>query len=433
VEKGKKNIDQTINESFNNQESDFNDYSWSEVKNKLDSRQTVDKVIFNALKPQSDQLPDAAWQEMNDALDIETVWKRLEKRPRRRPFIFWWRAAGILILIGLLTLPFSMLFDNNSKDNPSRKQSKIELTDLDQTSLNLIDSDFKSSEIASSNSKEDTVISYSIQNLSSKDSYMESNPLNKDLEQSINVQPQQSVKHKELWLVDKLDIKKISSIDYPIENPSVIKIDSNYIKNVEDSRKKFTVGFISSISNTWISDADSRLGMKKNSLIFNDIVFSPATGVYFEYRAGDKFGLLTEVFINSIVKSRLNLYQNGNLKKKETQLEYFTTSVLASTYFPIKKSSLSLSGGVYMSLLKRSSIKIDDVITDINSNYAPIDFGFKADLSHFFNVNRFKFSYGINASYGVSNIFLSTENLPNSLNETHNILLGLNIKLGYQF
>ena len=233
-------------------------------------------------------------------------------------------------------------------------------------------------------------------------------------------------------LIARINPREITPIKWTIENQCTLEVDSTLFIIKKENFSKWNIGIIGAYANTWVSDADTRLGFKENSLIFNDIVFTPVLGAYAEFRINKKFGLSSEIFFNSIIRSRINLFEEGNLIKKETELEYFNTSLLATKYFPLKKSSINLSAGVYLSFLKRSLIKSDGVITTINSNYTPLDYGFKLDLSQQVRLKSFTLSYGLNANYGIANIFSGTSHLPSDLNETHNVVIGANIKLGYQ-
>lgn len=421
-----KNIDQLINESFQSTDFDFDNSSWENVKDKLDASTTVDKVVYSALNPTDSQLPDSAWENMNDALDIETVWKRLEKRPKRKRFIFWWKIAAIAILLFLITDQSNNNFLEGNTNNYiadgeiSNNLTVSEIVKQEHKSLqdnsNIVEFLSKNNTITYSNIEPDqTFITSKSESIIGIETLGDINNFETEI---VKIKPK-NIKHIETNR-DILVGGLINDLDPLIFSPNISRL---------------TIGIVGEIDNTWILDVETRLGYSKNSLVYNDFSIMPSYGVYLDYKIRPNLTICSEVFVNSIMQTKNNLYINGGLTKKETNLEYIKSTFSISKGINInklkKESYLQFSGGVYFSYLKRSFVKYDNVITKINSDYKLFDYGLRLGISYNFCFNRINLSYGLQTAYGLNNVF-NGGNMPSYLNNTRNISYGVNLKLGYR-
>jgi len=435
----KKNIDQLINESFKNDNFDFDNFDFDTIKNKLDKSTTVDKVVFTAMNPVSSQLPNEAWENMNDALDIETVWKRLEKRAKRKPFILWWKVAILAVVLSLISYhqssnQYSSFLVNHSvlSENFNQKVSNSEKFNVP------IKKKVKSKEsliinnIKNNNQKQliNCVLPKNKINKISKNKNFKNKTIIIENKSSSTVDD----KHR-LDKITKISPKTIIFIDTDTEKEfkQIVKYsDSSFLTQ---KTKKFEIGLVGEINNTWISDVDTRLGYSKSSLIYNDFSFASSYGLYLDYSITSKLSVGTEIFINSNMKTKNNLYKNSELTKKETNLEYYKSALFLSKALSLsvlkKNGTIIFLGGVYFSYLKRSAIKYNNVITKINKGYKLFDYGLKTGIYHKIDFNRINLSYGLQATYGLNNIFVD-DKIPSYLNLTRNIAYGLNVKLGYR-
>jgi hypothetical protein len=425
----KKNIDRIIKESFQSEDFDFENSSWGNIENKLNTSTSIDKIVYSAFNPEPTQLPKGAWEDMNDALDIETVWKRLGKRSKRRPIVFWWKVAGVLLLFFLFGYKINHLYSPFVKYKQIaqrefiQNKSKVENSEKTEVNKTVIETNSTPQEDKTKVSRvNNSTLSFNniiddIVNINKKESINGWESLRNNL-----------TVRKEIEII-KLEEIKLHSIR--LENTYDIE-DNNDFLLLPRKKHKFILGVVGEIDNTWILDVETRLGYSKNSLVYNDFSLAPSYGVFLDYKISSRCTFGSEFFISSIMQTRNNLYQSGVLTKKETDLEYFKSTFSFSKAIVVKKNkTLQLSSGLYCSYLKRSMVKYDNVINNINSGFKFFDYGFIIGLSHHIDLKRFRFSYGIRSTYGLNNIFES-ESTPTYLNNTRNITYGLNFKLGYK-
>lgn len=442
----KKNIDQLINESFQNTEFNFEDSSWNDIKNKLDNTTTVDKVVYSALNPESSKLPDVAWESMNDALDIETVWNRLAKRPKRRFIAFWWKLAGVALLFLITT--YGLINFNDNKTPSISSNTIIKTNKIDnKKSETIISQNIKTNRI--DNKKTITKVP---QNVTSNKLSVKKNKINSGQNTNL-INPKQNSKNiHELSKQDNQYVEfenteaiiKIKSNNITLLALSPIEAELQFSNNSFDSltfspSSKLAIGLIVLTENTWVSDSYTRSGFSKNSLIFNDLVFTPTIGVFAKYNLKNNYALNTEFYINSVQKTRNNLFIDGDLTKREIKIEYIKTNISISKMIPIgyenKLHYLDLSTGIYLSYLKKSSLSYygRNVSSVEIPDYANIDYGLTFNIGHQINLKKFIFGYGLHTNYGLNNIFNGNIETPKLFNQTRNFAYGIQLKFGYKF
>jgi hypothetical protein len=430
----KKNIDQIINESFQSSDFDFDSSSWDNVKSKLDTSSSVDKIVYSAMNPTaSSNLPEGAWDNMKDALDIETVWKRLEKRTKRRPILFWWKVAGVAILLSLISyeLNYKTRLVDDYQNGVNRKVTSNKTIPKNVNEIIRQSIPVKAPDIKVSKKEE----VYYQNNIDSKD--YRARDLVAVLGEDIDIDKEKTAAShsKIINEIDRVRSNSFKTIDLFFDKSVVGLADYSDSIVLPDTKSRLTIGIVGELNNTWISDVETRLGYSKSSLVYNDFSISPSYGFYVDYKINPGLIVSSEMFVNSIMVTKNNLYRNGELTKKETDLEYFKSSLFVSKNIEMNKlkvgNSLRFSGGGYFSYLKRSFIKYNNVITKLNRGYKLFDYGLKAGISHNLDFKRINFSYGVETTYGLNNVF-DGEETPSYLNTTRNISYGFNIKLGYR-
>ncbi len=439
--KKRKNIDQIINESFSSIEEEFDFSSWDNVAKKLEITDTIDKIVLKAFEPTPQELPNEYWIDMNDSLDIETVWKRLEKHPKRRPFIFWWKVAGWLLLIGLFTgqlINYSKL-SNNTPIIANIQHKKDVSNEKLKNKNQIVTSDNQKKNVKSLNKKTNYKINQE-KEVNSKKTTSQKKSTNKSAKR-----PTTRTKNKILtgknnnssYIIDPIKVRKIETL--PTQQDKLTQlIKTNSIDNIPYlSTRRFTIGIIGIVDNTWISDSDTRLGFSQNSLVYNNIVFSPSIGVFINYDLKRNNSINSELFLNSTQKTVNNLFIEGELTRKESKIEYFKSNFLIAKNVPFGKRTINavqFSAGGYIAFMRKSSIHYfkNSGVTSKSTNYKSFDYGVVASISHQINLRRFVFNYGIHSSYGFNNIFKGSTNIPSYLNKTHNINYGAHLKLGYK-
>lgn len=477
--KGKKHIDDLINEVFT--ESSFNNdaQGWSDISERLTEKTTIDSAVFKAFEETQSELPIGAWGDMNDSLDIDTVWNRLASRRKRKPIIYWWKVAGVFVLLGILT---GQLYNySNQPNNTTGTRTKIAESAHNQNvetsenkthssakntanssgqdsntsnhdkgkgresttanSINNTSSNFNYQVVSNTNSIDNSVIntvSNSITQIATNNS-----DLNNGNNSRVVVKEDQSenntLSSKEITPpqgpIDKLTIKPVHRIESE-ENPRlVIGDDSMEQPLVPFRRKRFTIGVLGTFDNTWILDATTREGFSETSLVSNEISFGSSYGIYLDYSLPRHFSLSADFYLNSKLNTINYFYDGGNYIKRETNLEYYKFVLQANKNISFgrrKINSFHSGFGAYYSILNNEIDQLG-VYTENKNYYRNADFGLKLELGHQIDINHFIVSYGIHLDHGMYNIFKGTAEINSTLNKTNNLSSGGYLRLGFRF
>lgn len=450
MSKDKKHIDDIINESFSDASFDNDVKGWSDISERLNNKSTIDNVVFKAYEETEDGLPDGAWSDMNDSLDIDTVWKRLAKRKKRKPVLLWWKVAGVIVATGILISQlnnYSALLNNtNIKttiiEDPNHN-SKIE-TSVNKTNSSSTNSSINIERNITSSLKKDNIDSTSkiVNSINNETHNYQIIPLK-------NKESNNSLELKEEFLNENNTSSKPEIIPTQSLNDSLLNKLLNNIKNeknttltmfkdsleksiVESKRKKFTVGLSGTVSNTWILDATTREGFSETSLVSNESSFGSSYGVYLDYSLARNFSISADFYINSSLNTRNYIYKEGNYITRDLKLEYYKFVIQANKNILLdsrKINTLHIGIGGYYALLNdqnnilRKTIKTKNVFLNR-------DYGVKIELGHHINFKRFLIGYGMHLDYGLPNIFKETEKINSSLNATNTFETGCYLRLG---
>ena len=450
MSKDKKHIDDFINESFSDASFDNDVNGWSIISDRLNKKSTIDNVVFKAYEETQAELPDGAWSNMNDSLDIDTVWKRLAKRKKKKPVLLWWKVAGVIVLIGILIgqlYNYSALLNNTNIKTTiiedSNHNIKIE-TSVNKTNSSSTNSSINIEKNITSSLKEENIDSTSkIVN------YINNKTHNYQIIPIKNKENNNSLELKEKFLNTKNTSSKPEIISTEDLNGSLLKKLLNNIKNeknatltifkdsieksiVQSKRKKITVGLSGTASNTWIIDATTREGFSETSLVANELSFGSSYGVYLDYSLAKNFSISADFYINSSLNTRNYIYNEGNYVTRDIKIEYYKFVIQANKNILLdsrKINTLHIGIGGYYALLKdqnnilRKTIKTKNVFLNR-------DYGVKMELGHHINFKSFLIGYGMHMDYGLPNIFKETEKINSSINLTNTFETGFYLRLG---
>jgi hypothetical protein len=419
-----RNIDDLINESFSDDFGDFDPESWGELNSRLEaSPKGIDKLVFEAHIPVESVPDDSVWEGIQDALDVQTVWERIQQKWISTIKYGWYKIACLFLLFILSSYPLDKNQDyfkaSNSVIAKNELNSSIGLEVVQKNDRKLL---------VSNSTVTDTVGNPLTNSLNSENgSYRNSTNKFETAKQN----PQLPI-IPELNF-DRIELTKAIIRQTHLNTSSALLLAANSAKSNEinnsESDQKWVLGTFAEINDTWIMDPETRSGFLENSLVYNDISFAPSFGVFVNYNINQNYTLRSDVYINSRLKTRNNLYRSGKLVSKETELTYFKTSLNLGKKL---KKKFSVYAGPYFSYLRTSNIKFDQVITEYNSSFSSIDYGIQLNLNREHKINDFYLAYGLNSSVGINNIFDGL-NKPAYLNQTRNFTIGLNLRLGYNF
>lgn len=450
MSKEKKHIDDIINESFSDASFDNDVKGWSDISERLNNKSTIDNVVFKAYEETQSELPDGAWSDMNDSLDIDTVWKRLAKRKKRKPILLWWKDAGVIVAIGILIgqlYNYSALLNNTNIKTTiiedSNHNSKVK-TSVNKTNSSSTNSYINIERNITSSLKKDNIYSTSkIVNSINNETH------NYQLIPIKNKKKNNSLELKEEFLNANNTSSKPEIIPTQSLNDSLLKKLLNSIKNeknatltmfkdsleksiVESKRKKITVGLSATVSNTWILDATTREGFSETSLVSNESSFGSSYGVYLDYALAKNFSISADFYINSSLKTRNYIYNEGNYITRDLKLEYYKFVIQANKNILLdsrKINTLHIGIGGYYALLNDQNNILRKTIKTKN-DFLNRDYGVKIELGHHINFKSFLIGYGMHLDYGLPNIFKETEKINSNLNVTNTFETGCYLRLG---
>lgn len=196
---------------------------------------------------------------------------------------------------------------------------------------------------------------------------------------------------------------------------------------------KFTGGFITSFRNTWLLNRETLDGLRSESLSTTEIVVFPDAGLSFNYLLNKRLSLQADAFLYSGTGQGYQEYIFGRYSRKKIVLRY-STIVLSVKYTTADggnisdRSSINLSAGGYISFLHNADQRINTDIRKVSSCYRKIDFGTRLSgelelhLSKYFSV-----APGLNLTFGLTNIYKGTDQIPGYMRRTHNASAGLQL------
>ncbi len=422
-----RNIDDLINESYSDDFDDFDPGSWDDLSSRLEQGgKGIDKLVFDSHIP-IEAIPDeSVWEGIQDALDVQTVWERIQRKWISSLNYGWYKIAGLFLLFILISLPLgndSFKLNYSSKNVAGQDDSETNITSDESNHVNV-------QEVTVKNTQEDLD-----NNLTNEEVYRASNS---STNKSPSLNKEVLAQNEDLTSGDKyqslkLELDKIaprySSLTTSSANILTVMSQPEEIISPDEEKSKWTIGFLTEINDTWIMDAETRSGFMENSLVYNDISFAPSYGVFVNYNLNEDYVIGSDIYFSSNLKTENNLYKSGKLVSKETELSYFKTSLSLGKKL---KKNFVVNAGPYLSYLRHSGVSFDGVITEYNSSFNTLDYGLQFNLNRVHDINAFYLAYGLNSSVGINNIF-DGWNKPAYLNQTRNFTIGLNLRLGYNF
>lgn len=422
-----RNIDDLINESFSDDFGDFDPGSWDELNSRLEaSAKGIDKLVFEAHIPVEAVPDESVWEGIQDALDVQTVWERIQQKWNSSLKYGWYKIAGLFLLFILISLPLgnnSFQLNYSSEITAGQDDSETNITSNESNQLDgkkvLVKNTKEVSEYNSTNEEIYRVSNSSI----NKNPSLNTGVLGQNADQKASDQ-NQSLKLE----LDKIE-PRYSSLTASSANILAAMSQPEEIISPNEEKSKWTIGFLTEINDTWIMDAETRSGFLENSLVYNDISFAPSYGVFVNYNLNGDYVIGSDIYFSSNLKTKNNLYKSGKLVSKETELSYFKTSLSLGKKL---KKSFVVKAGPYLSYLRHSSVSFDGVITEYNSSFNTLDYGLQFNINREHDINAFYLAYGLNSSVGINNVFDGL-NKPAYLNQTRNFTIGVNLRLGYNF
>lgn len=453
------NIDDLIRNGFDAEDDGFDIDSWSNIEQQLDTRAGIDKLIIHAFDEVPEELPSSVWPEIKEELDISTVWNRINiklTKKKRRVFI-WWNVAAASFILLLAAYVFQNSFSdakNSNLDSRSalvNKEQKQGMKSDEQSFEKINDYGVVTDEHHISPSLNDEDVSnmhnYSSETIDNELAYQNDNELNefanRDIDKRYLIDNNKLNRNKnnlvisEFVLIQPLKLSSINKLnppnfDHEIPEIEIQQLDEN---NKSLRQRRWIVGAFVLANYSIISDATSRAAFSGNSLTSNNLVISIDYGVYGQFYTNRNYFVQTKFYWNSKINRSTQKYDNFEYVNNRVELDYYKLTLSAGKSLSIgrlKHTWFNPALGVFGAYMKNGIEYQQNEVLNTNAPYKKWNYGLQLDLGIQHEFNRFILGYGLNSSFGLSNIFQGTEQQSSFLNVSRTFTNGVYFRLGFK-
>ncbi len=206
--------------------------------------------------------------------------------------------------------------------------------------------------------------------------------------------------------------------------------DSNKEPNKPTAFLIKSVGLSASVRNHWLLNHDTYNGFKSSEIGTTKLTLGTSAG------AEIGFSLKKTDFLFQLngISQRGGAYQDyikGKLVDRAIKLNYVNANFLIKPFrFDSKNSNVMV--GLYSGILTKSTLQVGDGKIELNNTYRKIDYGLVAGKEYILPINdQLNIASGITFTYGLSNIFAGTSDIPSSFDNTRNLSVDGTISIRY--
>ncbi|MCF6365317.1 MAG: hypothetical protein L3J35_03860 [Bacteroidales bacterium] len=457
----KKHIDNKIKESFDKLHTSAPFGLWNNISKNIETPDNIinlDKQIKESFYKSNNIAPKHIWDGVNRQLYIYTTWKKIKRFLEIRTAIYKWsRIAALFLLLLLLgSIGYVFLSDLQIENISTVERNEIIENQLSSGNLNnktinnenieIINADkkedIKQNIDESSNSEQfsnDFEVNYNKNNIiKNNDSYK--TVLNNQLKTNISViQKEGSIKQlsKEHIAIKDVQIISSDSTDeklLPDINSIILPVFSS--DTVSQKNNRFEIGITYSYNNTWLLNNNTRNSFVSTSLISTSATFSHNYGITANYNLSQTNALNSELYLNSETRQRYETYYEGKYYNKEIDLKYSKFTLLYQHNFIKNNYNNSpksmVKAGFYVSQLVSMTKYVNNKIASVKKEYSNYDYGIKAAIGKEKEIDKMIIAYGINAEYGLKNIFTENKKIKKTFNKTKNSSIGIYLVFRYK-
>ncbi|MGM0376050.1 MAG: outer membrane beta-barrel protein [Bacteroidota bacterium] len=404
------------------------------------------KWYKNKVESGEEEPPPELWDEIQNDLDIDLVYKRLEKSLARDKREVWlWRAtaaAGILLLLAtgalLLFSPEQQTQFARDEEPQSQQKDTMRIVEPHQ-------------------SPEEEVRMASLVSQPAR-----TKPLQEEHDAISTVLIVPESKGEEFSRPQEQGDEALTGFDHEFEHefknipqPSYHLPETEYTpvtpelslrerpslpeKNFQPEEKSgpfstFTVSVNGEIANTWVVNNKTIEGMNPDELTATQATFNGNYGIGLETNLSPRWDLIGQLSLTRQQGQNYQEYIQGQYVSNNINLEYFDVA-LRARYYPLRDNMHhSFSAGLYNGFLKSASRKTGRRSQNITSEYTDTDFGvvagyeYRASLSDHITLGT-----GIFLRSGLKNVFSGNQMISSNLNQSYNTSVNFSLSVGYTF
>jgi len=453
----KKHIDNKIKESFDQMQSSAPIGLWDSISENLDipfDTNNIDKYVKDSFEKSINHAPEHVWEAVNRQLYIDSAWKGVKRFLNIRTSIYNWSRIAALILILLLLIPSSYYSFNNLKveKNIISEETKIIVSPQINKEVNSKNIENCKEELKTNNKKETIFKNNNLLTISTlqSDNFKKITPLNNKLSNNTS---ENIILNNQLTVIKEEDcIKKFTKEFTTIKKTPITIQDSakktfafdfnNIIlpkfanDTVTKKDKRFEIGIVYSYNNTWLLNNNTRNSFDKTSLVSTYFTFTNNYGIVGNYNLSKSSALSSEFYLNSETKQQYGIYIEGKYFDKKIALKYSKLTLLYQYNYSQDNAKISSKNtikiGTYIAGIKSTTKYYNSVISSENTEYSNFDYGLKIAIGQEKNINSFILSYGINAEYGLKNIYTGNIRMSKTFNKTRNSNVGIYLIFKYK-
>ncbi len=449
-----KHIKKIIKDSFDEEQRKAPEGLWVNIFQA--SNLTDDEYkIRESFNHKEKSAPSKTWLNVKKQLIIDEVWDNIvfyEDRRKRR--FFWWFVGSASIVTLLFSLSVFNLQDNKIVE--IKKDIKTQENSTFNDNTNSKNSETSESSETKSTTNQPEIISNSSENRIENNSSISEDVQDKTIDPNYNssiIIKEPSLKVKETSIVneaivstvnvdsngrtriflDRVPSKEIQPIVVSFLQPTLI---ANFDTIQKQKFKRYEVGLIANLGNSWIFNNDVKNGVNRNSLINNNLSSGYSVGALLEYHINKRAGIELEYDLYSVYNQGYDFYNEGRLIHKNIRLKQQKVSLDYKFRFvnnPYRKRILLIKTGIFFSHSIKEQTSINWIENTANSSFTTFDYGLNLGVGLEQNISKFKVEYGVKTDVGLHNITANSINFPKKFNYTNTCVLSGYISFKYSF
>jgi hypothetical protein len=367
----------------------------------------------------ADQEPPAsAWEEIQNELDIDIVWKNLDKtlsaKRRRRLIVHFSAAASLIILLGLGTI----LYFGFSRQDPEKfiiQNSKSPLY-VPESNETLHPS---GSLLATVSDMPDLINPGRSVSLPATDRHTR----------------EQDIKWDELRPMPVPAYRHDTKNEYELR-PVRQRITSHQIRTKQKpgSSPGYYAGLSGHMGTTWLLNDKTLQGLKSDDLTASLPSYGYSFGIIGGRSFGNSIDIQAEAYFINRTGQNYNEYLHGQYVSNSLKFTYSSITLSGRWYFATSRTPgrHSLLLGAYTGILRKAFQDINGESYSLRKEYNSSDFGVIAGYEYSYPLgNHLVLGTGFQTRFGLNNIFAGNEMIPNYLNNTRNASATLVLSLRY--
>lgn len=433
AEKDSLNID-PIKNGFSQLNKKAPESVWNSLEENL-SLNNDEYAISKAFSTLDRKAPVASWQKVKRQLIIDQVWQNIDaelsKKKRR---VFWIYFSGLGVILFAFFIAF-MNSDNGRQIKSENSNELISRTDPTTESNKNVELEYSSDTSSlpiftatNSDLKSETTQS------KFKEFKSDKSKINQAWIETVVLPAKENEREENPVSLNIYEYEVLAAI-CPGQTNSLSNRSFDPLKKHEPKFKKYELGVVSGIDNTWIFNNDVRSGMNKYSLVDNKFSLGYHLGLNFYFNLDEKSAVGFQTDFISRMNQRYDYFEQGNIYTNNLSItqqkfglvyRYTTDRILSNS------QAFVFNTGAYFARTSKSEFFVKEQ-TSSDFTFTKYDFGIRAAIGSQYYWKNLIFEFGLQSDIGLLNIAESPNYSAKKFNYTTAYLTGFYFSLRYSF